>query len=140
VRSTLLRKRRKFSAEFQVEQVLAILTGSKTAAEICRAYDLKPPLLSDWESEFLAKAPPLFQSEAQRSQESVHIAEWERLVGRLTLQLAIARICRIQKASTLSCRIDDFVLIKTANENMRTEQKWKTVVTFCFLSNNSASF
>src|SRR4051794_23273783 len=91
-----MRKRRKFSADFKAEQVLAMLTGSKTAAEICREYDLKPQLLSDWKSEFLAKAPQLFQSEEQRSQESVRIAELERLVGRLTLQLEIAK-----KASVL---------------------------------------
>jgi len=91
-----MRKRRKFSAEFKAEQVLAMLTGSKTAAEICRENDLKPQLLSDWKAEFLEKAPQLFQSEEQRSQESVRIAELERLVGRLTLQLEIAK-----KASTL---------------------------------------
>jgi transposase-like protein len=91
-----MRKRRKFSADFKAEQVLAILTGSKTAAESCREYDLKPQLLSDWKSEFLAKAPTLFQGEDQRTQEAVRIAELERLVGRLTLQLEIAK-----KASTL---------------------------------------
>lgn len=91
-----MRKRRKFSADFKAEQVLAMLTGSKTAAEICREYDLKPQLLSDWKAEFLAKASQLFQSEEQRSQESVRIAELERLVGRLTLQLEIAK-----KASAL---------------------------------------
>lgn len=91
-----MRKRRKFSAEFKAEQVLALLTGSKTAAEICREYDLKPQLLSGWKAEFLNKAPHLFLTEEQRSQDAQRIADLERLVGRLTMQLEIAK-----KASVL---------------------------------------
>ena len=86
-----MRKYRKFSAEFKAEQVLAILAGSKTAAEICREYDLKPQVLSNWKAEFLAKAPSLFQTAEQRSDAQVRIAELERLVGRLTMQLEIAK-------------------------------------------------
>lgn len=86
-----MRKYRKFSAEFKAEQVLALLAGSKTAAEICREHDLKPPVLSSWKAEFLAKAPSVFQSAEQRSTEEVRIAELERLVGRLTMQLEIAK-------------------------------------------------
>ena len=86
-----MRKYRKFSAEFKAEQVLAILAGSKTAAEICREYDLKPQVLSTWKAEFLVKAPTVFQSGEQRGEEQVRIAELERLVGRLTMQLEIAK-------------------------------------------------
>ncbi len=89
-------KRRKFSAEFKAEQVLAMLNGSKTAAELCREYELKPQLLSAWKAEFLEKAPQLFQTAEQRSQDAARIAELERLIGRLTVQLEIAK-----KASTL---------------------------------------
>lgn len=49
-----MRKYRRFSAEFKAEQVLALRAGSKTAAEICREYDLKPQALSNWQAEFLA--------------------------------------------------------------------------------------
>ena len=86
-----MRKYRKFSAEFKAEQVLAMLAGSKTAAELCREYDLKPQVLSNWKAEFLAKAPTVFQTAEQRSDEQVRIAELERLVGRLTMQLEIAK-------------------------------------------------
>ena len=86
-----MRKYRKFSAEFKAEQVLALLAGSKTAAELCREYDLKPQVLSNWKAEFLAKAPTVFQSVDQRSDEQARIAELERLVGRLTMQLEIAK-------------------------------------------------
>ena len=86
-----MRKYRKFSAEFKAEQVLALLAGNKTAAEICREYDLKPQVLSNWKAEFLAKAPALFQSLDERSDEQARIAELERLVGRLTMQLEIAK-------------------------------------------------
>ncbi len=86
-----MRKYRKFSAEFKAEQVLALLAGSKSAAEICREYELKPQVLSHWKAEFLAKAPSVFQSLDQRSDEQTRIAELERLVGRLTMQLEIAK-------------------------------------------------
>lgn len=86
-----MRKYRKFSAEFKAEQVLALLAGSKTAAEICREYDLKPQVLSNWKAEFLAKAPSVFQSLDHHSDEQARIAELERLVGRLTMQLEIAK-------------------------------------------------
>ena len=86
-----MRKYRKFSAEFKAEQVLAMLAGSKTAAELCREYDLKPQVLSNWKAEFLAKAPTVFQTAEHRSEEQVRIAELERLVGRLTMQLEIAK-------------------------------------------------
>ena len=77
-----MRKYRKFSADFKAEQVLALLAGSKTAAEICREYDLKPQVLSNWKAEFLAKAPSVFQSLDHHSDEQARIAELERLVGR----------------------------------------------------------
>jgi transposase len=88
--------RRKFTAEFKAQLVLDLVSGAKSAGELCRQHQLNPQLLARWKSEFLERAPLLFQQEAMQSQEQERIAELERVVGRLTMQLEIAK-----KASVL---------------------------------------
>ena len=83
--------RRTFTPEFKVKVVLELLSGGKSAGEVCHQYKLKPQLLCRWKAEFLDKAPLVFQSEEQRSAEQARIAELERMVGRLTLELDIAK-------------------------------------------------
>jgi transposase len=89
-------QRRRFTGEFKARVVLELLSGTKSAAELCREHQLSPQLLGQWKSELLARAPQIFEQEQARSVEQERIAELERLVGRLTMQLEIAK-----KASTL---------------------------------------
>lgn len=89
-------QRRRFTPEFKAQVVLDVLSGSKSAAEVCREQQLNPQMLSRWKTEFLERAPLLFEQDERHSQEQEHIAELERVVGRLTMQLEIAK-----KASTL---------------------------------------
>ena len=89
-------QRRRFTGEFKAQVVLELLSGAKSAAELCREHQLSPQLLGQWKSELLARAPQIFEQEQARSGEQERIAELERLVGRLTMQLEIAK-----KASTL---------------------------------------
>lgn len=84
-------QRRKFTAEFKAQVVLDLVSGAKSAAELCRQHQLNPQLLARWKTEFLERAPLLFQQEAMQSQEQERIAELERVVGRLTMQLEIAK-------------------------------------------------
>lgn len=76
--------------------VLELLSGQKSVAELCRQHQLSPQLLGQWKSELLERAPELFEQEQARRANQERIAELERLVGRLTMQLEIAK-----KASTL---------------------------------------
>jgi transposase len=89
-------QRRRFTGEFKAQVVLELLSGAKSAAELCREHQLSPQLLGQWKSELLARAPQIFEQEQARSVDQERIAELERLVGRLTMQLEIAK-----KASTL---------------------------------------
>ena len=89
-------QRRRFTSEFKAQVVLELLSGAKSAAELCREHQLSPQLLGQWKSELLARAPQIFEQEQARSVDQERIAELERLVGRLTMQLEIAK-----KASTL---------------------------------------
>ena len=84
-------QRRRFTAEFKAQVVLDVLSGSKSAAEVCREHQLNAQVLSRWKTEFVERAPLVFEQDQLLSQEQERIAELERAVGRLTMQLEIAK-------------------------------------------------
>jgi len=84
-------KRRRFTPEFKAQVVLEELTGLKTKAEVCREYRLKPEVFSRWRAEFLERAPEIFATRPSRGEEQERIAELERMVGRLTMELEVAK-------------------------------------------------
>ena len=86
-----MQKRRKFTPEFKAQVTLEVLMGVKNSGEACREYGLKPEILSRWKAEFVANAHLVFRGDEQRSQEQARIAELERLAGRLTLELEVAK-------------------------------------------------
>ena len=83
-------KRRSFKPEFKARLVIEELTGVKTLAEVCREHQLRVPVFSRWKAEFLKRAPEVFATEPSRGDEQQHIAELERMVGRLTMELEAA--------------------------------------------------
>jgi transposase-like protein len=91
------RQRRTFNAEFKARVVLEVLTGQKTAAQVCREQQLKPDLLSRWKAEFVTHASSVFSGDEREQEAERRIAELERLVGRLALELEVAK-----KAALLS--------------------------------------
>ena len=84
------RKRRTFSAAFKAELVLCVLTGEKGQAEVCREHQVSAQQLGNWKRQFLENASSAFEK-ADSSGEAEQIAELERMVGRLTMQLEIAK-------------------------------------------------
>jgi len=86
-----MKQRRAFPAEFKAQVVLEVLSGTKTQAEACREYQLKPELLSKWKVHLVQHAAQLFETNSTGNPEQARIAELERVVGRLTLQLEIAK-------------------------------------------------
>ena len=90
------RQRRAFSAKFKAEVVLALLTGAKTQAELCRQHELSPTLLSQWKDALLENAAAAFQTREQNATETARIADLERALGRATLENDI-----LKKASSL---------------------------------------
>jgi|tagenome__1003787_1003787.scaffolds.fasta_scaffold20620217_2 transposase len=83
--------RRTFTSAFKTQLVLELLSGAKTSADLCREHQLAPIVLARWKTEFMAQAPHLFERETTMSAEQQRIAELERLVGRLTLELDCAK-------------------------------------------------
>ena len=88
---TTMNQRRSFTPHFKTRVVLEVLTKLKSMAQVCREYDLKEQVVTRWKAEFLERAPSLFASDQQRDQDQTRIAELERLVGRLTMELEIAK-------------------------------------------------
>ena len=84
------RKRREFSAEFKAEIVLSVLTGEKRQAAICREHELSAQQFSNWKRQFLENAGQAFEQPTS-ADDNEQIAELERMVGRLTMQLEIAK-------------------------------------------------
>lgn len=95
-------KHRHFTPEFKAKVVLEIISGQKTAAEICREYNLKADLVSKWKAQFLAEAASIFQRGEQADPQQARIAELERLAGKLSLELEIAK----KASQLLSSRVN----------------------------------
>jgi transposase len=86
-----MRSRRKFNVEFKTQVVLQIISGEKSLAEVCREHQLSGQMVGNWKQQFLAHANRAFESEASTSAEQARIAELEQMVGKLTMQLEIAK-------------------------------------------------
>lgn len=86
-------KRRAFSAQFKLETVLEGLRGEKSVAQLCRERDITDSLYYKWRDEFMENAPGIFTDKRHTAtdESSERIAELERLVGRLSLELEIAK-------------------------------------------------
>jgi transposase-like protein len=86
-------KRREFSAQFKLETVLEGLRGEKSVAQLCRERDITDSLYYKWRDEFMESAPQIFADKRQkgRDENTERVAELERLVGRLTMELEIAK-------------------------------------------------
>lgn len=84
-------KRRQYSAEFKVRVVLEMISGEKGLMQASREYGIKDTVLSRWKQEFLERSPQVFEAAGKPDDQSEKIAELERLVGRLTVQLEAAK-------------------------------------------------
>ena len=84
-------KRRTFTPEFKAQVVLEELTGIKDKADICREHQLRPQVFLRWRAEFLERASEIFATQPSRGDEQARIAELERVLGRLTMELEVAK-------------------------------------------------
>lgn len=83
-------KHKQYSAELKTQVVLEVLKGHKSLAQVCREYEVAADLVCHWRDVFLERAPQAFadpRSSGKASKEQEQIAELERMVGRLTMEL-----------------------------------------------------
>jgi len=83
--------RRSFTAEYKANVVLDLISGEKGLAEASREYGIKDTVLSRWKQEFLANASQLFEQPKEVQEKEERIAELERMVGKLTMQLELQK-------------------------------------------------
>ena len=97
-----MRTRRKFSPEFKSEIVLQLLSGEKNLAQVCREHQLTAQMVNQWKQQFLAHARHAFEPDAVTQADQLRIAELERLVGQLTMELTISKKASSWLVSTAS--------------------------------------
>src|SRR6266516_2709359 len=85
------RQRRSFSAEFKTKVVLELISGKKGIAEASREYNIKDTVLSRWKQEFVAKETQVFEQPQDVQEKEARIAELERMVGKLTMQIELQK-------------------------------------------------
>ena len=84
-------KRRSFTPELKARVVLEILIEGKSIAQASREHGLKESVLSRWKQEFIERAPKVFEQGAGRDDRDARIAELERMVGRLAMELEMSK-------------------------------------------------
>lgn len=84
-------KQRSFTPEFKARIVLQVLTGTKTTAQVCREHQLSEQLVSQWKKQLLARASQAFSEGRDRSVAEARVAELERMIGHLTMELEAAK-------------------------------------------------
>lgn len=84
-------KRRSFTPEFKAKVVLEILIENKSMAQASRKYGIKDSVLSRWKQEFIERSPKVFERGTSRDDRDERIAELERMVGRLAMELEMSK-------------------------------------------------
>lgn len=82
---------RTYTPEFKVRVVMELIGGKKNLSEASREYGIKDSVISRWRQEFMERAPQLFEQPGERDAQAERIAELERTLGRVTLQLEMAK-------------------------------------------------
>ena len=84
-------KHREFKPAQKSRAVLQVLTGQKSAAQVCRELQMRENLLARWKQQFIAQASLVFEKESALAADDGRVAKLERLVGRLTLELEASK-------------------------------------------------
>lgn len=71
--------------------VLEIITGQRSPSEASRAHKVHQSVLNRWKSEFLKQAYRAFETKETSDGSSQRIADLERMIGRLAMELEVAK-------------------------------------------------
>ena len=88
---------KQYTAEFKANVVLEVLSGTKSFSQACREYEISEQSLSNWKGLFLENAATIFDKAGNKDKKNQpdpnkqKIAELERMVGRLTIELEAAK-------------------------------------------------
>jgi transposase len=82
---------RTYTPEFKARVVIELISGKKNLGEASREYGIKDSVIARWRQEFLERAPQLFEQPGSRDVQAERIAELERILGRMTVQVEMAK-------------------------------------------------
>ena len=82
------KSRSSYSPRLKAQVALEALRGERSQAAISRAHHLSGEVVSRWRRQLVQGAADVFKRSADTSAEQQRIAELERLVGELTLELS----------------------------------------------------
>ena len=82
---------RTYTPEFKVQAVMELISGKKSLSEASREYGIKDTVIARWRQEFMERAPQIFEQPGSKDIQAERIAELERTLGRVTLQLEMAK-------------------------------------------------
>ena len=77
--------RRRFTKELKIEVVQQI--GVRSAAEICREYDIQQNLLSRWKKEYEADPTDAFLGNGKLWKEEAKLSNSQRLLGQAYMEI-----------------------------------------------------
>jgi transposase len=82
---------RSYTPEFKVRVVMELISGKKNVSEASREYRIKDSVISRWRQEFMERAPQIFEQPDRRDAQAERIAELERMLGRMAVQVEMAK-------------------------------------------------
>jgi transposase-like protein len=80
-----------YTPEFKVRVVLELISGKKQLSQASREYGIKDTVIARWRQEFMERAPQVFEQSDRRDAQAERIAELERMLGRMTVQVEMAK-------------------------------------------------
>lgn len=84
----MAKERKRYSGEFKLRAVLAVLKGDKTAAQLAGELGVHPMALSEWKQQFLGSAHEVFDKGKRRGKSlEEEKAELFEEIGRLKMEL-----------------------------------------------------
>ena len=89
----MTKKRRSFSPEFKFQVAMDLLTGRKRRVDLLREHQLSDSTLERWCQKVLERGPLVFSANDQSvlAEKERQIAELERVIGRLTVELEASK-------------------------------------------------
>lgn len=83
-------KRRVYSEEFKAKVLREVASG-KTIAEVTRAFSLSKNVVYDWRNKAASGADSIVVSRRDFTDMELKLAEYERLVGRMSIELEVLK-------------------------------------------------
>ena len=84
-------KKRTYTPEFKAKVVLEIIGQQKSLAQASREHGVRDSVISRWKQEFVERSPQVFNRGKVRDEREQRIAELERMVGRLAMELEMSK-------------------------------------------------